>query len=79
MVLIYALLAWGITFMMFWMVIRQCQTGIVSVRRLHKVPCYQCQYFTNSHYLKCTVNPELAASEAAIDCQDYQPQYLDRY
>jgi hypothetical protein len=74
MVLIYAILAWGITIFIFWAVIRQFLAGIIQLKRLHKIPCYKCKYFTNSHYLKCTVNPELAGSEAAIDCRDYQPK-----
>jgi hypothetical protein len=72
MVLIYAILAWAITVFIFWTIIRQFQAGIVQLKRLHKIPCYKCKYFTNSHYLKCTVNPEIAGSEAAINCRDYQ-------
>ncbi|WP_310427729.1 hypothetical protein [Chamaesiphon sp. VAR_48_metabat_135_sub] len=50
------------------------KTGFIYVKRLHQVPCHNCKYFTNSCYLKCTVNPHLACSEEAIDCRDYQPQ-----
>jgi hypothetical protein len=72
MIFIYAIIAWGIAFITCWTIIAQCQTGLVTVQRLHSVPCYKCKYFTNSCYLKCTVNPQVACSEAAIDCRDYQ-------
>jgi hypothetical protein len=74
MILIYAILAWGLVLSTCWLLVSQCQTGLVNVQRLHQVPCYKCKYFTNSRYLKCTVNPYFACSEAAIDCHDYQPQ-----
>jgi hypothetical protein len=44
------------------------------IKQLHQVPCHDCKYFVNSRYLKCTVNPQIACSELAIDCHDYQAQ-----
>ncbi|MDJ0580351.1 hypothetical protein [Crocosphaera sp.] len=38
---------------------------------MHKIPCSNCQYFTNDYRLKCPVNPFQASTEAAINCQDY--------
>jgi hypothetical protein len=65
-------LAWGMVFSLCWIIIQQCKTGFIYVKRLHQIPCHKCEYFTNSCYLKCTVNPHLACSEAAIGCRDYQ-------
>ena len=66
-------LAWAMVFGTCWIITRHWKTGFIYVKRLHQVPCYKCKYFTNSCYLKCTVNPQLACSEDAIDCRDYQP------
>jgi hypothetical protein len=74
MILVCSILAWGMTLTILWTVFCQVQSGFASVKRLHQVPCHQCQYFTNSHHLKCTVNPHIACSESAINCGDYQPQ-----
>jgi hypothetical protein len=49
-----------------WTVAHHWKTGFIYVKRLHQVPCHKCKYFTNSCYLKCTVNPHLACSEEAI-------------
>ncbi|WP_322744170.1 MULTISPECIES: hypothetical protein [unclassified Coleofasciculus] len=40
---------------------------------MHQIPCAYCQFFTNDHRLKCTVNPSIASSENAINCRDYCP------
>ncbi len=47
--------------------------AIAHLRRLHQIPCTRCAYFTGCHYLKCTVNPSLALTEAAIACRDFEP------
>jgi hypothetical protein len=41
-------------------------------QEMHKIPCYNCQFFTNNYRLKCTVNPHIASTEAAIGCKDHQ-------
>ncbi len=41
------------------------------MRKLHQIPCSRCQYFTDSYYVKCTVNPKLANTELAINCHDF--------
>jgi hypothetical protein len=38
---------------------------------MHKIPCPNCQFFTNDHRLKCTIKPLIANTEDAISCQDY--------
>lgn len=46
---------------------------VSSARQMHEVPCANCQFFTNTHYLKCPIHPKAASSLDAIDCPDYQP------
>lgn len=53
-------------------------TLIVSLRDIkkrgeimHQIPCSRCQYFTNNHRLKCTLQPLIANTELAIDCGDF--------
>ncbi|MEO1131845.1 MAG: hypothetical protein AAFX40_03965 [Cyanobacteria bacterium J06639_1] len=43
-------------------------------RRMHQIPCPDCQYFTGEYRLKCTVCPHIALSEEAIGCRDFHPQ-----
>jgi hypothetical protein len=41
--------------------------------RMHQIPCTRCQFFTNCAALKCTVHPDIALSEQAIQCPDFAP------
>jgi hypothetical protein len=68
------ILGWGLLAYLgfsLWDAVRQ--TWAVS-RRLHQIPCAHCQFFTNCAVLKCTVHPDIALSEKAIRCPDFQPQ-----
>jgi hypothetical protein len=41
----------------------------------HKnLPCRNCQYFSNNHYLKCAIQPSLVMTAEAINCSDYCPK-----
>jgi hypothetical protein len=42
-------------------------------RTMHQIPCSRCAFFTNDYRLKCSVDPIVAGSEAAIDCPHYEP------
>lgn len=44
---------------------------IAQAKRMHQIPCTKCRFFTGDYRLKCTVNPELANTENAIDCNDF--------
>jgi hypothetical protein len=46
--------------------------GWIYTRRLHKIPCSRCSFFTGDYNLKCTLHPHKALSEEAIDCLDYE-------
>ncbi len=74
MTFICCIIAWGILLSWIWAIYRNFQVGVAHLQRLHQVPCYRCKYFVDSCYLKCTINPQTACSESAIDCRDYQAQ-----
>jgi hypothetical protein len=48
--------------------------GVQQLRRLHQIPCADCEFFTNDYRLKCTVNPYVACTEDAIGCSDFEPK-----
>jgi hypothetical protein len=46
--------------------------SVATSQKLHQIPCTNCQFFTGDYRLKCTVQPTIANTEAAITCMDYQ-------
>jgi hypothetical protein len=62
-----------------WSIFQAAAVALVQLRRLHQVPCDRCIYFTNSSHLKCTVHPCKALTENAIDCRDFEAQYLPKW
>ena len=44
-----------------------------TIKRFQKVPCRNCQYFSNNPYLKCAVNPDAVLTEEALKCSEYRP------
>lgn len=64
---------WVLVLLLVLAILLAIQDGTRRLRRLHQVPCFGCRYYTGSPYLKCPVRPRDAASEAAIDCPDYEP------
>lgn len=47
---------------------------VFTVKSLHKVPCKNCRFYSNNHYLKCAVQPSIVMSEEAKDCSEYSPK-----
>ena len=45
----------------------------IRLYRIRSTPCGQCLYFTGCKELACTVQPCLALTKAAKDCQDFTP------
>ncbi len=64
--------AWVFILMLGSSVIAMVVDVINRAKKMHKIPCSDCQYFTNDYRLKCPVNPFQASTEEAINCQDYQ-------
>lgn len=66
-------LAWLLVGAVVWTVVSALRAAIHNAKTLHSIPCANCQFFTNTHYLKCPVHPSEALSQEAINCPDYQP------
>jgi hypothetical protein len=67
------LLGWGfiaILSLSVWAFFREM---VNMSQRTHQIPCPRCRFFTNCAALKCTVHPETALSERAIQCPDFRP------
>lgn len=45
---------------------------VARAREMHQIPCTKCRFFTGDYRLKCTVRPNIANTEQAIGCFDYQ-------
>ncbi|NET38874.1 MAG: hypothetical protein F6K19_43980 [Cyanothece sp. SIO1E1] len=56
-----------------WNILATVRASLVNAKRMHQIPCSNCQFFTGDYHLKCAVHPSKALSEAAINCPDYQP------
>jgi hypothetical protein len=41
---------------------------------LHKLPCRNCRYFSNNHFLQCAVQPSIVLTEEAMNCSEYCPK-----
>ncbi|MGD1919391.1 MAG: hypothetical protein ACFCAD_11165 [Pleurocapsa sp.] len=55
-----------------WSLIRFLIDLVATVKKMHQIPCTRCRFFTGDYRLKCTVNPHVANTEAAIGCSDCQ-------
>jgi hypothetical protein len=57
-----------------WSISVALREGVYQIRRLHQIPCSDCDFFTNDYRLKCTVRPCVACTEDAIGCSDFEPK-----
>jgi hypothetical protein len=53
-------------------IVKACTETVDRAKQMHRIPCTECVFFTDDYHLKCTVQPHLANTEAAIDCRDYR-------
>lgn len=63
----------------FLVILRKLRTNldnkmVFSINSLQKVPCKNCRFFSNNHYLKCAVKPDIVLTEEAINCHEYSPK-----
>lgn len=65
--------AWIIVIILSWGLFSILRDTIAVSKKMHQVPCANCQFFTGDHRLKCTVQPNFANTERAINCRDYSP------
>jgi hypothetical protein len=68
---LFLITAWAFVVLLMWTIGIAARDGIVTVKRLHQIPCANCQYFTGDYILKCTVRPTSALTESAINCSDF--------
>jgi hypothetical protein len=67
-----AFCAWAIVILALSSLYITFKQGAAHVRKLHQIPCTNCDFFTNDYRLKCTINPHLACTEEAIGCRDFE-------
>jgi hypothetical protein len=65
-------LAWALAIATLWTITMSIRDTIARSQKMHQIPCTGCQFFTNDHRLKCTVQPTIANTEQAIDCHDFK-------
>ncbi|HEY9740653.1 MAG TPA: hypothetical protein V6C90_09215 [Coleofasciculaceae cyanobacterium] len=65
-------LTWGVIILLILTVWSAIRDSVAHAKRMHQIPCTDCQFFTNDYRLKCTVCPSIANTEAAITCSDYR-------
>jgi hypothetical protein len=66
--------AWLLIITSIWRVWNTINNGYTHLKKLHSIPCANCQFFTGDYRLKCTVNPMSALTESALECKDYRPE-----
>jgi len=62
----------------FFLTLRKIRTSldnkmVFTIKGSHKVPCRNCKFYSNNHYLKCAVNPSIVLTEEAMNCSEYSP------
>ncbi|PSO50298.1 MAG: hypothetical protein BRC40_03310 [Cyanobacteria bacterium QH_8_48_120] len=66
--------AWTLIASLCWSFFSASRDAVAQAKKMHEVPCTDCQFFTNDSHLKCTVQPLIANTEEAINCRDYTQQ-----
>ncbi len=69
--IVYNLTFWSIVGLILINYLQMLRSGWQFLRKLHRIPCSRCVYFTGNYHLKCTVNPGRALSIEAIKCPDF--------
>lgn len=60
-----------------WSLWSAARDSFRRARRMHEIPCADCQYFSGNYVLKCPLHPKEALSEAAIACRDFESTKLE--
>ncbi|MEH1838679.1 MAG: hypothetical protein V7L20_07895 [Nostoc sp.] len=71
-----------ISWIVFFLILRKIRAlldykMVFPVKVLYKLPCKNCSFYSNNHYLKCAVNPSIVLTEEAINCSEYSPSKKD--
>jgi len=64
------------SWIIFFLVLRKIRTFlddkmVFTVKSVHQVPCKNCRFYSNNHYLKCAVQPSIVLTDEAKDCSEY--------
>ncbi len=60
----------GLTILSIWKFARD-KKRLMTSNHFQQVPCKNCRFFTNNHYLKCAVYPAVALTKQALNCSDF--------
>lgn len=60
----------GLTILSIWKFARD-KKRLMTSNHFQQVPCKNCRFFTNNHYLKCAVHPAVALTKQALNCSDF--------
>ncbi len=71
-----AMMAWSAVILGSVQVWRMFTVGTAQARRMHRIPCANCQYFSGDYTLKCALHPSQAGTFDAIDCGDFADRRL---
>jgi hypothetical protein len=71
---VYAAIAWSFVIAIALNILSLLKQASDRTQKMHQIPCANCQFFTDNYALKCTIHPENALTEAAIDCSDFRLQ-----
>lgn len=66
----------GIIFVIVWRKIRIYLDNkmVFGAKGLHQVPCRNCRFYSNNHYLKCAVQPSIVMTNEAKNCSEFSPK-----
>ena len=67
--------AYSILGLCVWSLVSSIMDAVATAKQMHQIPCTKCRFFTGDYRLKCTVNPFVANTEQAIDCNDYRQEF----
>jgi len=70
---IFSLMVWLIVASKLTGVWKEARDRISSFNQVEPMPCRNCQFFANNHYLKCAVQPSIVLTSQALKCSDYWP------
>lgn len=67
------------SWVVFFLILQKIRTAldhkmVFSIKGLHQVPCRNCRFYSNNHYLKCAVQPCLVLTEEAKNCSEFAPK-----
>lgn len=70
-------LAWTTLAFALWNLWAMMRDGVQRAKKMHQIPCANCQYFSGNYLLKCPIHPKEALSEAAIACRDFESTTME--